>query len=453
MDFINNWVKEHPARAAAIAGWYQQLCGILPAIITIPFILKKLAADEAGLWFAFQGFLAAITLTDFGFSFVISRQVSYTLCKGSGDDRGRRDDFIETAPGWEGVRIIYKAGKVLFHRISGIGILLLIILYELVLPHTKLASMQNLKTAVAWYLLGLATIISLQAKLNQSVIEGAGKMYLTKFMIGTFQILNGVFVIAVLQIVPTLPAISLVVLTIAVIQYMSLKLALNIISENKLKGNVTVENAIISRLWRVAAPVGIVSSASYCITSVQVPMVGAILGAEKVTPFYLAQKIAMVIMQAVVQLFQPQLPLFTMDYSRLDFNAARRRMKRIIVIVTAAVLLGFAFFYFASPTIVKLWVGAGKYVTGDVLFIMTIDYSILGAATVWANFVLASGRNPFVVSTIINAVLNLILTATLCSLYGLIGLPMSTLICGLLTNYWYSPYQGMKLWREINRKV
>ncbi|MGB9601271.1 MAG: hypothetical protein ACP5MG_01620 [Verrucomicrobiia bacterium] len=451
MDFIKNWIKEHPARAAAIAGWYQQLCGILPAIVTIPFILKKLAADEAGLWFAFQGFLAAITLTDFGFSFVISRQVSYTLCKGNGGDTKRKDDFIETAPGWEGVRNIYRAGRMLFGRISGIGILLLIILYELVLPHTKLALMQNVKTAVAWYLLGLATIISLQAKLNQSVIEGAGKMYLTKFMIGTFQILNGAFIIAVLLIVPTLPAISLVVLTIAALQYISLKLALNLISENKLKGYVAVEKAIVSKLWRVAAPIGIVSSASYCITSVQVPMVGAILGAEKVTPFYLAQRIAMVIMQAVSQLSQPQVPLFTMDYSRPNFNAARQRMKKTITVVTGAVLLGFTIFYFASPAVVNLWVGEGKYVEGNVLLIMSVDYSILGVAGVWANFVLASGRNPFVVSTIINAVLNLILTATLCKLYGLIGLPISTLICGLLTNYWYSPYQGLKLWREISK--
>lgn len=452
MDFIKKWVKEHPVRAAALAGWYQQLCGILPAIITIPFILKKLPADEAGLWFAFQGILAAITLTDFGFSFVIARQISFTLGMNEGKKEENVGDFIHTEPGWQGVKLIYNAGKILFHRISGIGVLLMIILYECILPYTKLSAMQNPKTALAWYFLGIATLVSLQSKLNQAVLDGAGRMYLTKALIGTFQIMNGIGVIVVLLIYSALPAISLAVLSISLLQYASLKLALNYVSEGSLKGRMYAGKEIISKLWKIAAPVGVVNSASYCITSIQVPMVGAILGAEKVTPFYLAQRIAMVFMQAIVQLFQPQLPLFTMDYSRKDYKLARERMKRTILIVSVAVAVCFAIFYVASPTIVKIWVGEGKYVGKDVLFVMSIDYLILGCAVVWGQFVLASGKNPFVISTVINAVLNLILTVALCSRYGLMGLPLSTMICGILTNYWYNPYQGLKLWRELNSK-
>ena len=451
ISFVKQWIKEHPARSAAFAGWFQQGCGIFAAIVTIPFILNKLNPLDAGLWFTFQGILAAVTLTDFGFSFVISRQVSFTLGSGKSDEE---NDFIKTESGWDGVKTIYKAGKILFKTITAIGILLLIILYEGVLPFTKLAAAQNTSTAVAWYCLGLATLISLQSKIYQAIIDGSGRMYLTKFIIGSFQILSGVIVIFVLLIFPNLPAISISAMFVSVAQYIVMKLILNVVSEGKLKGiTATMDKRIVNRLWKIAAPIGVVNSASYCITTIQTPMIGAILGAEKVPPFYLAQKIAMVFMMSVVQLFQPQLPLFTMDYSKGDYKMAFGRMRKSILIVTGAMVISFIVFYFASPFIVKIWIGEGRYVSNDILFLMSIDYTILVSCSVWGQFVLASGRNPFVISTVINAALNLTLTILLCIKYGLIGLPLSTLISGLLVNYWYNPYHGWKLWRELNKKL
>jgi hypothetical protein len=63
---------------------------------------------------------------------------------------------------------------------------------------------------------------------------------------------------------------------------------------------------------------------------------------------------------------------------------------------------------------------------------MSIDYTILVICSCGGQFVLASGRNPFVISTIINAALNLTLIVIFCIKYGLIGFPLSTLISGLL---------------------
>ncbi|HON06511.1 MAG TPA: lipopolysaccharide biosynthesis protein [Verrucomicrobiota bacterium] len=450
IDFIKQWIKEHPARTAACAGWFQQGCGIFAAIVTIPFILNKLNPADAGLWFTFQGILAAVTLTDFGFSFVISRQVAFTL---GGNESKEENDFIKTESGWEGVKTIYRGGKVLFRLITGVGVLLLIILYEGVLPFTKLAVMQNYLTAIAWYCLGLSTLILLQSKIYQAIIDGSGRMYLSKFVIGSFQIINGALVILVLLIFPNLPSISIAVLLVSILQYIVLKLITNVVSGGKLKGaHATIDKQMVSRLWKIAAPIGIVNSASYCINSIQTPLVGVILGAEKVPPYYLAQKIVQVFMMAVVQLYQPQLPIFTMDYSKGDYKTAFNRMRRTIIVVTGAMAISFIVFYLTSPFIVKIWVGEGRYVSNDILFLMTIDNIILGSAAVWGQFVLASGRNPFVVFAIINAVLNLTLATILCMKYGLIGLPLSTLICGLLTNYWFNPYHGLKLWKELRKK-
>ena len=454
MDNIKKWIEEHPARAATIAGWYQQGCGLVAAFIVVPFILKKLSEGEAGLWFAFQTLLAIVTLTDFGFSYVIARQVAYCLGKKMGDKHEADSDFINTQPGWHGVAEIYNVAKVLFRRITIIGLVLLIIIHELVIPFTRLGEIKGIHVTLAWYLLGISTLVSLQAKLNQAVIDGSNRMYITKSLIGTFQLLIGAGVIGALYIYPKISVIASVILILSVCQFIALKIVLDIISEKRLKTSEVAgyNKNLLSKLWKIAAPIGIVSSASYCITSIQVPMVGAILGAAAVTPFYLAQRIAMVFMQAIVQIYHPQIPIFTMDFSRGDYPQALRRMNRTLFLIACVSFCAFLVFYIASPFLVKLWVGEGKYVTNDVLMLMSADYFILCVASVFGQFVLASGKNPFVISTLINAALNLILTVVFCLRFGLLGLPMATLISGLISNYWFITYHGLKLLSQLKQK-
>src|SRR5205823_2735374 len=101
-----DWIKEHPARAGTLAGWYQQGCGALAALIVMPLVIRALSAESAGLWFCFQNMLAIINLTDFGLSFVVARQVSYSLHATGQPARGG-SDFIPTRGGWQGVSDIY----------------------------------------------------------------------------------------------------------------------------------------------------------------------------------------------------------------------------------------------------------------------------------------------------------------------------------------------------------
>src|SRR3989442_2466787 len=73
---IRTWIANHPARVGTMAGWYQQACGALAALVVLPMVVKTLNAASAGLWFSFQSLLLIINLTDFGLSFVVARQVA-----------------------------------------------------------------------------------------------------------------------------------------------------------------------------------------------------------------------------------------------------------------------------------------------------------------------------------------------------------------------------------------
>src|SRR5947207_555698 len=94
------WVRRHPVRAGALAGWYQQFAGGVVLLAIVPIVNARLSVSEAALWFSFQSLAAAVTLTDFGIGFAISRQVAYSLSMTTSVGIA---DFISTRPGWAGV--------------------------------------------------------------------------------------------------------------------------------------------------------------------------------------------------------------------------------------------------------------------------------------------------------------------------------------------------------------
>lgn len=52
-------------------------------------------------------------------------------------------------------------------------------------------------------------------------------------------------------------------------------------------------------------------------------------------------------------------------------------------------------------------------------------------------------------STVLNAVLNLVLIALLCPHLGLAGIPIASLSAGLLVNYWFTIFKGVQLLKEL----
>jgi O-antigen/teichoic acid export membrane protein len=450
---IGRWVGSHPAKAASLAGWYQQTCGLLGSFVSVPLILKLLSPQEAGVWFSFQGFLAAVTLTDFGLSFVVARQVAHSLARTSEEALRESSDFVQTSTGWAGVGQIYRAAHGIFLRVNFVALLLIVLVHEAVLPFTKLAQARSVESLLTWYLLGLAALISLQMKLNQAVLDGIGRMYITKIVTGTSSLAMGIASVIALILARSLWTMSLASLAVALLQFSTLRWLLNRATQGKLRApGVDLPRHTVRKLWSVAAPLGLVNSAAYCVTSVQVPLVGSILGPAQASPFYLAQRIGQAFAQAAMQLVQPQLPFFTRDIARDDRQTARHRLSRTVTVVTVLVVCGFAAYFLFSPVAVRWWVGPGRYVSRLVLFWTAVDYCLMCSASVWGHFVLASGRNPFVWSTLANGGLNLALLAALCSRLGLVGVPLASLCSGLCTNYWYNPFHGVRLYRKLKSK-
>jgi O-antigen/teichoic acid export membrane protein len=194
---------------------------------------------------------------------------------------------------------------------------------------------------------------------------------------------------------------------------------------------------------------GILNLSAFLVSSVQVPLLGMVLGPKIVPPFYLAQRIGQMLNTGTFQLVIPQMPLFTRELANAQRENARQRFRRTMTVASGASFFVNLFFWLGSPVIVALWLGTNRYIDNATLGLMSVDYFILGVGAFWSQFVFAAGRNPFVVTTALNAIVNVGLIFVLCPRIGLMGIPLATLTSGLITNYWYAPFKGLQLLREL----
>lgn len=444
------WSESHPARAAVLAGWYQQGCGILSSIVVIPIILKLLGPGEAGLWFSLQGFLAMVGLADFGFSMAISRQVAHSLRFDKEQYSGSSRDLIETRPGWEGVSELYASSRVIFWRVTALAAVILVFLHEAVLPFTRLFETHSAHTTLVWYSLSVSILFAFQTRLSQSFLDGIGFMFLGRAVGGTYALLSNLASAVALVLAPGLLSMSLALLAVSAFQFFAMHLLLSRFAGREMNFRPPVSKALIARLWKVALPFGFVNSGVYLITTAQVPLVGLILGPAAVAPYYLAARIIQTLGAGAHQVTITQMPLFTQECAAGKLRGAKLRVDRTMRIAILLYIMGSLFFYFGSPFLVKLWVGAGQYVGRDVLLFFAINFLIGGVTVVPAHFVLASGSNPFPIAILTQGVLTIAGVIIFCPIIGIVAMPLCSLVAGLCTTYWYNLLKGWQLWRLLD---
>lgn len=448
------WLELHPGKAGALAGWFQQACSGLATLALIPLILARMSPQDAGLWFSFQGLSTLVGLTDLGIGFVVARQVAFSRAAGENADVKAHGDFLHTAPGWAGIAEVHAATRRIFSQISLGSLVVLAVLYELILPGTALLGARHAELRLAWYLLGGATILLLRTRQDQGFLDGLGKLHLGRLLAGGYQLAVGAATLGALLAGGGLrmmaAGVGVVTLAyLAVVRALFLREA-----AGRLRNAAPPTGAMVRDLWRVALPMGVVNVSAYLVSAIQVPLIGMVLGPQFVAPFYAAQKMGQMLNAAVMQMVAPQLPLFTSALAAGRSGEALWRMRRIVLLITGLAVFANAGFYFLSPIFAEhIWLGPGHYADRATLLVMAVDYTAMVSSVVWAQFVLAGGTNPFTRTTLIAGVLNLAGCLVLGPRLGALGIALSGLLAGGMTNYWFAPARGLRLLASLRRSA
>src|SRR5438128_2119866 len=390
-------------------------------------------------------------MMDFGFSQVIARQVAHLSHKSPNSAYIDETDFIDLPEGWAGIVQVHAISRKIFRQIAFVVFGLLVIIRECVFPFGRILPERTVSTTLAWYFLGGAALLALAARPYQAVLEGIGKLYASNLILGSYQLVTTVTLIVVARQVPDMAWMGLTVFGLAGLQLEAFRRAFY--SFTKIapgRSNSRCPGPGLARqIRKIAAPIGIVNLAAMMVSSIQVPLLGFLLGPVKVTGFFLAQKMSQSMNLAVLQFAFSQLPLFTQELGSGRIADARRRLMRNVMLSHGLVSAGAMSFYLLSPFVVELTLGHREYITRKLLGLLALDQLLLGWCVVWSRFVIAAGRNPFLPSTLIGGALNLALCIILIKRFGLVGLASAGLISGLCTHYWFNVWKGLELAHKL----
>ena len=453
LPFINisrvfSLAAARPGLFGALAGWFQQACGLGAALLLIPVVTRFLTPDQAGIWFSFQGLVTMIALLDLGFGFAIARQAAFTL--GATETTTVKDDFIHLAHGWPGVGQLFLLTRTLYHWLALSAAVTAVLTFELFSHFGNLIPPESSGARWCWYAMASASVLLILTSGESAFLNGLGAVYQTRFLAGFYQLFAGAGAACAAWQGWGLPGMGMSFAICALLYKFTVALTRRAIISPLAGIQVPPPPpGSLGKLARAALPVGGVNVFGSLVYTIQAPMLGFLLGPEKVAPFYVAQKLGMACNLAAMQLVLPQLPFFTKLIGSCNIPGALSNMKRNLVRATILVLVSSVGFYFISPWIAAVLLKKSTYVDNYTLAVMAVDLFCLGASVIWGQYVLASGKNPFVLSTVLTGVMAMTLTI-LCALeFGVVGLPIATLMAGLCFNYRKCLNEGWKLKKAL----
>jgi O-antigen/teichoic acid export membrane protein len=452
LQFLKLRAKQHPARVGAIAGLFQQGSSVLVALLLIPVVTQYLSSDEAGIWFSFQGLVSMISMLDLGFGFAIARQAAFTL--GANSSTIANDDFIHLAPGWSGVAQLFDLTRTLYRALAGAALVIGIFAFEVFSRVGSLVPASTQDVRWCWYGMVAASSLLILATGQSSFLNGLGAVYQTRFLLGFYLLLAGTGAAFAAWKGWGLVAMGASFALSSVVYWLSIDMVRRATTAAMLEAKViSSPQGSFKRLVKAALPVGGVNVFGSLVYTAQAPILGMLLGPEKVAPFYLAQRIAMACNMVAMQFILAKLPFFTRALGAGDFVEAKANMKQTILRTSLLVGVSTAAFYLLSPWAAGVLLHKTTFVEQETLLLMAIDLLFLGCTVIWGHYVLAEGRNPFVISTILTGFVSVCLTTCLTPLIGTTGLPLSTLVAGLAFNYRRNLAEGISTLKNLKLKL
>lgn len=443
------WPSTYPARAGAVAGWFQQGCGMLVALLLIPVVTRFMAPDQAGIWFAFQGLVSMISLLDLGFGFAISRQAAFTI--GATEATVAKHDFIHLAHGWSGVAQLFLLTRTLYRWLAFMAALTAVFAFEVVTRVGNLVPPGTAGVRWCWYGMALASCILILTAGRSAFLNGLGAVYQTRFLAGIYQLAAGGGAAFAAWKGWGLPAMGISFAFCAVFYRFGVGIvSQSVTSSMREAPHIPPPEGSLKRLARAALPIGGVTIFGSLIYTIQAPLLGILLGPEKVAPFYLAQKIASSINVANMQTGLPYLPFFTRLLGQGQTKEAKNLMRNVTFRITAFALVGSVIFFFVSPLAASFLLKSGSYLDRSILGLIALDMFLLSSTVIWSQFVLAAGRNPFLIQTLATGITSLVASIVFVNEFGVFGLPLATITAGCMFNYRKYLFEGRALWKRLS---
>jgi len=404
------------------SGWFGFVVNVATGLLLSPYILHRLGDDAFGLWvlvFAITGYYG---LFDFG---IRSSVVRYVAKFNAVNDREHLDQIINTS----------------LFSYSCVGFLLVLLTIVGALFIQKLFHVPDIHQARLLFLLvGGSLAVGFPFAVIAGILEGIQKFYISNLTNVTTTILRALLIVVALHygyglltiaaITAVIPLTNGVVNTINVLRLTPLRLGRRFVTMGTFKtifnyGSVTFMVSLASRLRFKSDAV----------------IIGSFISAAAVTQFAIGSRLVDYATDMVDSLAQ----IFTPMSSHLEAKGDIERLRAVYIEGNRACALVIfpmcAGLIIMGKSVIQVWMGA-KYVAVSypVMLVLLIPSTLRMAQATSGRILYGIARHKMLaIVTLLEGLLNLVLSIILVRSHGIIGDAYGTAIPLTLTCIFFLP--------------
>lgn len=425
------------------ASWLRFLLVTVIGLLQTPLLFRYLPAPELGVWYLFFTVATFLALSDLGLPSAFGRAVSYVW---GGRNKGEDVEVDPVAAFYCNISLsdLYKSA--LFATLL---MALLVALLGFPFAYGYVVTVAgdpelSRRATLALLLFICGVVANLLAAIPNACLSGLGDVGLDNATRSVTQVIGFVMILLFLPSYPDIKTLSLIYLGQGVLALFSghwLLVRRHSIS-GWLSGNLSFP--AIRRMYLESLPVLVTRLGVWLVLESNLMIAGYLLGAGQLPNYAALRQVVMMGMSVPTSIPIALAPYAAAAYSAGNLEKVRYyytvavRYSLLVAALWAAGLLVWA------PRVMDAWLGPGHFVGYPVLMPLVLTCFLELHHSSHCFFVWSTGRWPFMTSSLIGGLLNLILAFTGCRYYAFAGLAWGTMAAQLLTNNWYGVYYPLR---------
>ncbi len=410
--------------------WLRFVLSFLVVFFQTPLYFKHLPKESVGIWFLFFSIASFLQMSDFGLPSAMSRAIAYI--KNENKKSEQQEVLFYTN---YSVTDIFKSSFISFFIVSlvvtsgGCSIALLL--------NSKFDALLSDEVSIAFTLFLIGVFFNMIANVPNACLSGLGDVGIDNLSRIIVQLLGFSLVCFILPIRPLLSTLSCIYLiqsTFSIcLSYWFLKKRHNKIFERK--GNFDIY--IVKRLYKESFPLFVNQVGGWLTNQSGIWIATFILGASVIADYSILIQLAFYGLGISMAIPTAVNPYAISAFSSEGVKGVYKYF--YLTLKGSTFIVGFWIIVLINwgNVILEVWIGKGHFLGYAVLTPILINLFLEMQHGINGGFVWNTGKWPFVSTTVLAGILNVLFGIFGCYNYGFIGLAIGTMLAKLLTLNWY----------------
>ena len=420
-------------------------------LLVLPLLLRKLPAENLGLWYVFLSLAGISSLVDMGFLATMSRATAY-LWVGAREIRKFGPAVVEDSQGEDAppnyplLADLSKTMRV-YYLVLGILITALVGIFGTIWITQKVAALPDARAILyAWLLFLLAILVNIAGAVWHPLLIGINRVRLSQQILIWGLVANYSITCVGLLAGAGLFAPVAGYLAMGLISRTMSRIAFNGLTQAKAHAaGARWSGEILRALWPTAWRTGIVTLGIYATVNASTLICSAYLGLKATASFGLSMQLALAALGMGAAFALVKLPIIAQlhargkvrEISRIVFPRMRWFLATYLLLTLAAVLFG-------EQVLRDLLHSKTPLLPTPLLIALFVVTGLEGHHGIFRELAMTAHRNPFAKPVVVSGILIIILSCYLVPRIGLWGLILAPGIIQICFNNWWTVLVGLR---------